>query len=267
MSTFIPTNPHYGIAAIAEVGKYWGQTITTTTRYRELEAKRDALAELSTSVAGVDLAGELVATDPKTWAKSIKAAAAASVEAKVVAESVARARNIIDGQMQAELKSGDMFDHIMSQIDVEGEAERFTHAARKLGALAGNEGAAVDKGLGDELYAFREAGRRLNILTRLDCVRGRDHNLALFCDVKPLPALPFQVYSSGHRNLYSSEDVTAHNVMLAGIGDARKQEFITEVAQGKQPAFRELSPATDYDEFQRRVKIITSAGERTQVPK
>lgn len=266
MSLTLDNNPKYGIAALGVLSQYWRKEITPTKRYSDLQQRKAALDGLL-APGGTNLIGELVNGNPKDWQKSVKAAAEHEAQSRIVADGVQRAKNIIDQQLTAELKSGAMYDHIMSQLDVEEAVEKFTAAAQALGPLVNNQIKAVRDDLHQEANDYQRTGLQLLALTRLDCVRGKYGNLALFASVEPLPRLEFRLKSHGHEKLYSDDDYKQHNIVASAASDARSPDFITEVARGKHPAVNRLDVALTYEEFSRRLSIISSAGDKVQVPK
>lgn len=250
-----------GSTAINHIADAFGVSVTLTTEYQALTARRRALIDLEADSAAPNLAATLADTDPDEWSKALTAAAKAEQRNSVIRSALDEARNLIEHRTNKHLKSAELTDHVLDQLPISDTAGRFEDAVRVLGDLADNADKAIDAGLGDQLTAYRRTGTALLSLAALPALGLLKYTEpALFRDVIDLEPLQRRQLEYGWEKLYTDDERREHDRLFTERQGVKGIEYLRDLA-----ARGELSPAEDLAEIQRRHRSIALAGQTVAV--
>ncbi|CCE55299.1 MAG: hypothetical protein ACTH3N_07155 [Corynebacterium casei] len=260
-----------GIKALDYLQEAWDQEITLPPEHSDFTSRISKLEELIQKQDGVDFT-TLVKTAPvDEWEDTLERELQSSTRRDFIQRNYTKARQALAEARAKTLNSAILYDHVMTQIDVEGAVTAFTEAALTLGENVNDIQKAVDQAPA-AAAEFRKNGRKLfklhQLLPTSYSVNGTQltHPAAVYLEVADIEPLirDMSQQRMAHKGYEYGDDLQyRHGAITMAVENkftnGTTSQGLTEVAQGKHPDLT-LNIATTLEQAQARTCALGAVG-------
>lgn len=261
-----------GLAAVEYLEEAWDQEITLPPEHAHYNQRISKLEELIQKQDGVDFTTLVMTAPVDEWEQTLELELQASTRSDFIQRNYTKARQTLTEARAKTLNSATLYNHVMTQLDVEGAVAAFQEAALTLGENVNNIQQAIDQAPA-AAAEFRKNGRKLfklhQLLPTSYSVNGTQatHPAAVYlevADIEPLIRDMSQQRMAHKGYQYGDELQHRHGAITMAVENkfttGTTSQGLTEVAQGNHPDLT-LNIATTLEQAQARTRALKSIGQ------